>query len=165
VRERGRFDIRKRPGEKSGASIEGNRGFENRRGGKKLILHEVGDRGARKITRCSNRRRVIVGIEGAVKMLVRGIVTGLSTKTVEIAAPRMTLTRAFWMKIRGNWTLAAVIGEMGYEPDSDVGSGGSAEIGEAGAMPLLLADLHMPGMHRYEFLVGCCAAIRACTSL
>jgi len=48
--------------------------------------------------------------------------------------------------------LAAVIGEMGYEPIPTSDPEEALRLVKRGRCRLLLADLHMPGMHRYEFL-------------
>ncbi len=48
--------------------------------------------------------------------------------------------------------LAAVIGEMGYEPIPTMDPEEALGLVRRGQCRLLLADLHMPGMRRYEFL-------------
>ena len=48
--------------------------------------------------------------------------------------------------------LAAVIGEMGYEPIPTTDPEEALRLVRRGRCRLLLADLHMPGMRRYEFL-------------
>ena len=48
--------------------------------------------------------------------------------------------------------LAAVIGEMGYEPIPTTDPEEALRLVKRGRCRLLLADLHMPGMRRYEFL-------------
>jgi DNA-binding NtrC family response regulator len=80
-------------------------------------------------------------------------VTGISTKTVEIAAPRMALTPCILDEDPGQLEgLAAVIGEMGYEPIPTTDPEEALRLVRRGRCRLLLADLHMPGMRRYEFL-------------
>ncbi len=84
---------------------------------------------------------------------VTGIVTGISTRTVEIAAPRMSLTPCILDEDPGQLEgLAAVIGEMGYEPIPTTDPEEALRLVKRGRCRLLLADLHMPGMRRYEFL-------------
>ena len=79
--------------------------------------------------------------------------TGISTKTVEIAAPRMALTPCILDEDPGQLEgLAAVIGEMGYEPIPTTDPEEALRLVRRGRCRLLLADLHMPGMQRYEFL-------------
>jgi len=48
--------------------------------------------------------------------------------------------------------LAAVIGEMGYEPIPTTDPEEALRLVRRGRCRLLLADLHLPGMRRYEFL-------------
>ncbi|MGB4784587.1 MAG: sigma-54 dependent transcriptional regulator, partial [Candidatus Acidiferrum sp.] len=48
--------------------------------------------------------------------------------------------------------LAAVIGEMGYEPIPTTDPEEALRLVKRGRCRLLLADLHMPGMRQYEFL-------------
>jgi len=48
--------------------------------------------------------------------------------------------------------LAAVIGEMGYEPIPTTDPEEALRLVKHGRCRLLLADFHMPGMRRYEFL-------------
>ena len=48
--------------------------------------------------------------------------------------------------------LAAVIGEMGYEPIPTTDPEEALRLVKRGRCRLLLADFHMPGMRRYEFL-------------
>jgi len=80
-------------------------------------------------------------------------VTGISTKTVQIAAPRMALTPCILDEDPGQLEgLAAVIGEMGYEPIPTTDPEEALRLVRRGRCRLLLADLHMPGMRRYEFL-------------
>jgi len=80
-------------------------------------------------------------------------VTGISTKTVEIAAPRMALTPCILDEDPGQLEgLAAVIGEMGYEPIPTTDPEEALRLVRRGRCRLLLADLHLPGMRRYEFL-------------
>jgi len=79
--------------------------------------------------------------------------TGISTKTVEIAAPRTSLTPCILDEDPGQLEgLAAVIGEMGYEPIPTTDPEEALRLVRRGRCRLLLADLHMPGMRRYEFL-------------
>ncbi len=79
--------------------------------------------------------------------------TGISTKTVEIAAPRMALTPCILDEDPGQLEgLAAVIGEMGYEPIPTTDPEEALRLVRRGRCRLLLADLHLPGMRRYEFL-------------
>ena len=78
---------------------------------------------------------------------------GISTKTVEIAAPRTSLTPCILDEDPGQLEgLAAVIGEMGYEPIPTTDPEEALRLVRRGRCRLLLADLHMPGMRRYEFL-------------
>jgi DNA-binding NtrC family response regulator len=85
--------------------------------------------------------------------LVRGIVTGLSTKPMEIAAPRMALMPCILDEDPGQLEgLAAVIGEMGYQPIPTSDPEVALRLVKRGRCRLLLADFHMPGMRRYEFL-------------
>ena len=78
---------------------------------------------------------------------------GISTKTVEIAAPRTSLTPCILDEDPGQLEgLAAVIGEMGYEPIPTTDPEEALRPVRRGRCRLLLADLHMPGMRRYEFL-------------
>ncbi|MGB2899532.1 MAG: sigma-54 dependent transcriptional regulator [Candidatus Acidiferrum sp.] len=79
--------------------------------------------------------------------------TGISTRTTEIAAPRMALTPCILDEDPGQLEgLAAVIGEMGYEPIPTTDPEEALRLVRHGRCRLLLADLHMPGMRRYEFL-------------
>ena len=79
--------------------------------------------------------------------------TGISTKTVGIAAPRTSLTPCILDEDPGQLEgLAAVIGEMGYEPIPTTDPEEALRLVRRGRCRLLLADLHMPGMRRYEFL-------------
>jgi DNA-binding NtrC family response regulator len=87
------------------------------------------------------------------RCLVRGIVTGLSTKPMEIAAPRMALMPCILDEDPGQLEgLAAVIGEMGYQPIPTSDPEEALRLVKRGRCRLLLADFHMPGMRRYEFL-------------
>jgi DNA-binding NtrC family response regulator len=57
------------------------------------------------------------------------------------------------MKIRGQLEgLAAVIGEMGYQPIPTSDPEEALRLVKRGRCRLLLADFHMPGMRQYEFL-------------
>ena len=87
------------------------------------------------------------------RCLVRSIVTGLSTKPMEIAAPRMALMPCILDEDPGQLEgLAAVIGEMGYQPIPTSDPEEALRLVKRGHCRLLLADFHMPGMRRYEFL-------------
>lgn len=79
--------------------------------------------------------------------------TGLSTKPMEIAAPRMALMPCILDDDPGQLEgLAAVIGEMGYQPIPTSDPEEALRLVKRGRCRLLLADFHMPGMRRYEFL-------------
>lgn len=79
--------------------------------------------------------------------------TGLSTKPMEIAAPRMALMPCILDEDPGQLEgLAAVIGEMGYQPIPTSDPEEALRLVKRGRCRLLLADFHMPGMRRYEFL-------------
>ncbi len=72
---------------------------------------------------------------------------------MEIAAPRTSLTPCILDEDPGQLEgLAAVIGEMGYEPIPTTDPEEALRLVRRGRCRLLLADLHMPGMRRYEFL-------------
>jgi DNA-binding NtrC family response regulator len=72
---------------------------------------------------------------------------------MEIAAPRMRLMPCILDDDPGQLEgLAAVIGEMGYQPISTSDPEEALQLVKRGRCRLLLADFHMPGMRRYEFL-------------
>jgi DNA-binding NtrC family response regulator len=78
---------------------------------------------------------------------------GISARAVEIAAPRMSLMPCILDEDPGQLgALAAVIAEMGYEPIPTSDPEEALRLVKRGRCRLLLADLHMPGMQRYEFL-------------
>lgn len=88
-----------------------------------------------------------------VKMPCKGHRDWHFDKNVEIAAPRMALTPCILDEDPGQLEgLAAVIGEMGYEPIPTTDPEEALRLVRRGRCRLLLADLHMPGMRRYEFL-------------
>ena len=79
--------------------------------------------------------------------------TGLSTKPMENTAPRMALMPCILDDDPGQLEgLAAVIGEMGYQPIPTSDPEEALRLVKRGRCRLLLADFHMPGMRRYEFL-------------
>jgi DNA-binding NtrC family response regulator len=72
---------------------------------------------------------------------------------MEIGAPRMTLMPCILDDDPGQLEgLAAVIGEMGYQPIPTSDPEEALRLVKRGRCRLLLADFHMPGMRRYEFL-------------
>jgi DNA-binding NtrC family response regulator len=72
---------------------------------------------------------------------------------MEIAAPRMALMPCILDDDPGQLEgLAAVIGEMGYQPIPTSDPEEALRLVKRGRCRLLLADFHMPGMRRYEFL-------------
>src|SRR3984893_526324 len=72
---------------------------------------------------------------------------------MEITAPRMALMPCILDDDPGQLEgLAAVIGEMGYQPIPTSDPEEALRLVKRGRCRLLLADFHMPGMRRYEFL-------------
>jgi len=72
---------------------------------------------------------------------------------MEIAAPRMALMPCILDDDPGQLEgLAAVIGEMGYQPIPTSDPEEALRLVKRGRCRLLLADFHMPGMRRYELL-------------
>jgi DNA-binding NtrC family response regulator len=76
-----------------------------------------------------------------------------SSNSVEIDAPKTSLTPCILDDDPAQLDmLSAVIAEMGYEPIPTQDPEDVLKLVKYGRCRLLLADLHMPGMCRYEFL-------------
>ena len=81
------------------------------------------------------------------------IVINASSKSVEIVAPKTSLTPCILDDDPVQLDmLSAVVTEMGYEPIPTQDPEDVLRLVKYGQCRLLLADLHMPGMRRYEFL-------------
>ena len=82
-----------------------------------------------------------------------GIVAFASSKTVEIAAQKTSLTPCILDDDPAQLdVLSAVITEMGYEPIPTSDPEEALKLVKRGRCRLVLADMHMPGMDGYGFL-------------
>jgi len=75
------------------------------------------------------------------------------TKTVELAAPRTSLTPCILDDDHGQLDmLSAVVSDMGYEAITTSDPEDALSLVRSGRCRLVLADVKMPGMNGYEFL-------------
>jgi DNA-binding NtrC family response regulator len=82
-----------------------------------------------------------------------GVVGLASSKTVEIVAPKSSLTPCILDDDRAELEmLSAVIAEMGYEAISTSQPEEALKLVRSGHCRLVLADVHIPEMDGYEFL-------------
>src|SRR5260370_16386028 len=77
----------------------------------------------------------------------------VSTKTVEIVAPKSALTPCILDDDPAQLEmLAAVIADLGYEAISTSDPEEALKLVKNGQCRLVLGDVHMPGMDGYQFL-------------
>jgi CheY-like chemotaxis protein len=85
--------------------------------------------------------------------MAEGIVGLASSRTVEIVAPRSSLTPCILDDDPAQLEmLTAVIANMGYEAIPTSEPEEALKLVKSGRCRLVLADAHMPGMDGYEFL-------------
>jgi CheY-like chemotaxis protein len=76
-------------------------------------------------------------------------------KAVENAATKSSLTPCILDDDPAQLEmLAALVADMGYEPITTSSREGALKLVQYGRCRLVLADVHMPGMDGYEFLLS-----------
>jgi DNA-binding NtrC family response regulator len=77
----------------------------------------------------------------------------VETKTIEVVAPRSSLTPCILDDDPEQLSvLSEMISEMGYESLLTSDPEEAVRLVQSGACRVILADVHLPGIHAYEFL-------------
>ena len=77
----------------------------------------------------------------------------VETKTIEVVAPRGSLTPCILDDDPEQLSvLSEMISEMGYESLLTADPEEAVRLVQSGACRVILADVHLPGVHAYEFL-------------